>query len=154
MAIASVNKREDGYFLAFKIQNIMDNTVVYSKSLPCKHCDTYQVVEKLKELAGTTTQASVAIAPAAEEPKARINDAETDLWEQVQKSNTEDDYQAYMKGFPKGKLCQVLEIVCEIYVCGAEAVFEPIRRAKGGRRSLRPPRRKEYDFRGEELPLE
>ncbi len=57
------------------------------------------------------------------------------------------------KGFPKGKLGQILEIVCEIHVCGAEAVFEPIRRAKGGRRSLRPPRRKEYDFRGEELPL-
>lgn len=58
------------------------------------------------------------------------------------------------KGFPKGKLGQVLEVVCEIHLSGAEQVFEPLRRAAGGRRSLRPQRRKEYDFRGGELPLE
>jgi len=58
------------------------------------------------------------------------------------------------KGFPKGKLGQILEIICEIHVTGAESIFEPIRRANGGRRSLRPERRKSYDFRGEELPMD
>lgn len=50
IATANVTKREDGYFLALSIQNIFDNKVEYSKSLPCKNCDAYQVVDKLKVL--------------------------------------------------------------------------------------------------------
>ena len=50
IATANVSKQKDGYFLALSIQNIFDNRVVYSKSLPCKFCDAYQVVEKLKGL--------------------------------------------------------------------------------------------------------
>ncbi len=57
-------------------------------------------------------------------------------------------------GFPKGRLGELLRVICEIRMAGAEAVFEPLRRAAGGRFSLRPKKRKVYDFRDRELPLE
>jgi len=50
IAVANVSKQDDGYFLALTIRNIFDDKVVYSKSTPCKNCDAYQVVDKLKEL--------------------------------------------------------------------------------------------------------
>lgn len=50
IATANVTKQDGGYFLALSIQNIFDNKVVYSNSMPCKNCDSFQVVEKLKEL--------------------------------------------------------------------------------------------------------
>lgn len=53
ISTANVSKRADGYFLAISIQNIFDNKVVYSNSIPCKNCDIYQVVDKLKELSGS-----------------------------------------------------------------------------------------------------
>lgn len=52
IATANVTKRDGGYFLALSIRNIFDNKVVYSNSVACKGCDTFQVVEKLKELSG------------------------------------------------------------------------------------------------------
>jgi len=52
ISTANVTKRADGYFLALSIQNIFDNKVVYSNSVPCKNCDAYQVIDKLKELSG------------------------------------------------------------------------------------------------------
>jgi hypothetical protein len=58
------------------------------------------------------------------------------------------------KGFPKGRLGDVLRVVCEIHMAGAQEVFEPLRRAAGGRRLLRPPRRRAFDFRSEEPPSE
>ena len=57
-------------------------------------------------------------------------------------------------GFPKGRLGQLLRIICEIRMVGAEAVFEPLRKAAGGRFSLRPKKRTNYDFRDTELPRE
>ena len=67
-----------------------------------------------------------------------------------------DEYVIWFQhnGFPTGRLGQLLRIICEIRMAGAESVFEPLRRAAGGRYSLRPSKRKEFDFRGEELPLE
>ena len=108
IATANVTKRADGYFLAISIQNIFDNKVVYSKSTPCKNCDAYQVVEKLKELSGATVQASAPVVetPAAREPppvKINRNDPEAALWEEVKKGNAEEDYQAYLTTYPKGK---------------------------------------------------
>ena len=50
IATASIAKQADGYFLALSIQNIFDNKVVYSNSVPCRNCDSFQVVDKLKEL--------------------------------------------------------------------------------------------------------
>ena len=60
IATANVSKRPDGYFLAISIQNIFDNKVVYSNSIPCKNCDAYQVVDKLKELSGSVLVAKKA----------------------------------------------------------------------------------------------
>jgi formylglycine-generating enzyme required for sulfatase activity len=106
IASANVTKREDGYFLAISIQNIFDEKVIYSKSTPCKHCDAYQVVEKLKELSGTTIQASL---PAADTPEAPVatsgnpNNPGNSLWAEVQKGNSSDDYNAYLAQYPKGK---------------------------------------------------
>ncbi len=57
-------------------------------------------------------------------------------------------------GFPAGRLGEILKVICEIYMCGAEAVFEPLRRAAGGRVPLRPKRKKDFDFRDQELPLD
>jgi hypothetical protein len=50
IATANVTKQDGGYFLALSIQNIFDNKVVYSNSVPCEGCTTFQVVNKLKEL--------------------------------------------------------------------------------------------------------
>jgi hypothetical protein len=50
IAVASITKDTGGYFIALSIKNLYDNKDVYSKSLPCKGCDTYAVVDKLKEL--------------------------------------------------------------------------------------------------------
>lgn len=52
IATANVTKRDGGYFLSLSIRNIFDNKVVYSNSVACKGCDTFQVVDKLKELSG------------------------------------------------------------------------------------------------------
>lgn len=50
------------------------------------------------------------------------------------------------KGFPKGKLGKLLELVCQIKVDGAEIVFEPFRKAAGGRHALKKSRQKEWNF--------
>jgi hypothetical protein len=50
IATANVTKQDGGYFLSLSIQNIFDNKVVYSNSVPCRNCDSFQVVDKLKEL--------------------------------------------------------------------------------------------------------
>ena len=98
LAIANVTKQDGGYFLALSIRNIFDNKDVYSKSLPCKGCDSFQVVEKLKELSGVP-------AAAVDEPTpSRIaTDPESALWNEVKSTNLLDDYQAYLAQYPKGK---------------------------------------------------
>jgi uncharacterized protein (DUF3820 family) len=67
-----------------------------------------------------------------------------------------DEYLLWFQrtGFPAGRLGQVLRVVCEIRLAGAEAVFEPLRRAAGGRRPLRKKRQTNFDFSEGELPLE
>ncbi len=47
------------------------------------------------------------------------------------------------KGFPKGKLGKLLELVCQIKVDGAESVFQPFRQAAGGRHPLKPKRKRD-----------
>ena len=49
-------------------------------------------------------------------------------------------------GFPKGRLGELLAQVCEIKSVGMDSVFDPIRRANGGRFPLRPERRRSIDF--------
>lgn len=50
------------------------------------------------------------------------------------------------RGFPKGRLGQLMAQVCEIKSVGMDAVFDPIRHANGGRYKLQPTRRKSFDF--------
>ena len=55
------------------------------------------------------------------------------------------EYLAYFarKGFPKGRLGQLLEIVYQAKRDGADAMFDPLREMAGGRTSLRQaPRRR------------
>ena len=95
LAIASVTKQDGGYFLALSIRNLYDNIDVYSKSLPCRGCDSFQAVDKIKELVGT---------PAVAEPDtSSAKDPESALWNEVQKGNTIEDYEAYLAQHAKGK---------------------------------------------------
>lgn len=58
------------------------------------------------------------------------------------------EYLAWFKerGFPKGRLGELMEIVFEIKQSGADGVFDPLRRARGGRYPLRKKRRKSVTF--------
>jgi uncharacterized protein (DUF3820 family) len=51
--------------------------------------------------------------------------------------------------FPKGRLGEQLEFVFLAKRDGADAIFDPVRRIRGGRTNLRAERRKEWTF-GEE----
>ena len=50
------------------------------------------------------------------------------------------------RGFPKGRLGELMAQVCEIKAVGMDSVFDPIRRANGGRFQLTPTRVKLIDF--------
>ena len=58
------------------------------------------------------------------------------------------EYLAWFKerGFPKGRLGELMEWIFEIKASGADSVFEPFRAARGGRHPLRPVRRRSRDF--------
>ena len=49
------------------------------------------------------------------------------------------------RGWPKGRLGELMKIISEIKVTGADHIFEPIRKANGGRASVRK-RRPNTDF--------
>jgi len=118
IATANVTKRPDGYFLALSIQNIFDNKVVYSNSIPCQNCNAYQVVDKLKELSGASVQASstptdngitptrtiaLPTVPTAPRVTGNPNDAETQVWAEVVAGNKIEDYKLYLDSYPQGK---------------------------------------------------
>ncbi len=50
------------------------------------------------------------------------------------------------RGFPKGRLGELLAHVCEIKEVGMDSVFDPLRQARGGRHPLRQQRRRSFDF--------
>ena len=50
------------------------------------------------------------------------------------------------KGFPKGRLGELMAHTCEIKSVGMDSVFDPLRRANGGRFRLRPGRPGSYTF--------
>ena len=58
------------------------------------------------------------------------------------------EYLAWFKqrGFPKGRLGELLAYVYEIKEVGMDSVFDPMREANGGRHRLRRGRRTSYDF--------
>ncbi|MCB1226562.1 MAG: DUF3820 family protein [Verrucomicrobiales bacterium] len=59
---------------------------------------------------------------------------------------------AQKAGWPKGKLGRLLQVVYQMKVDGSDMVFDPLRRARGGRRPLRPERQKSWEFEKEPLP--
>lgn len=58
------------------------------------------------------------------------------------------EYLAWFKerGFPKGRLGELMAHVYEIKEVGMDSVFDPLRAARGGRHPLRSRKRKSYDF--------
>jgi vacuolar-type H+-ATPase subunit E/Vma4 len=98
IATANVTKQDGGYFLALSIQNIFDNKVEYSKTLTCEGCSAFKTVDKLKELSGASSGAEQA-------KPARVGSENTDeaFWVEVEKSNTQEDYQLYLEHYPKGR---------------------------------------------------
>jgi uncharacterized protein len=50
------------------------------------------------------------------------------------------------RGFPKGRLGELMAQVCEIKGVGMDSIFDPLRRSNGGRYPLNPPRRKTILF--------
>lgn len=50
------------------------------------------------------------------------------------------------RGFPKGRLGELMAQVCEIKSVGMDKVFDPIRHVNGGRFKLQPTRRKNFKF--------
>lgn len=99
LATANITKQNGGYFIALSVQNLFDNKVVQSESVPCKGCDAFAVIEKLKELVGTPDSAPAA----ATQSKVNQNDPDAVLWAEVQKGNAAEDYQVYIDSYPKGK---------------------------------------------------
>ena len=54
------------------------------------------------------------------------------------------------KGFPKGKLGQLMEALCEIHYTGAEAILAPLRGPEVKAHPLRKERPKNFEFGGAE----
>lgn len=50
------------------------------------------------------------------------------------------------RGFPKGRLGELLAIVCEIKEVGMDSVFDPLRQANGGRVRFKPARKRVRRF--------
>lgn len=50
------------------------------------------------------------------------------------------------RGFPKGRLGELMAQVCEIKSVGMDSVFDPLRQINGGRFRLLPPRPKTIAF--------
>lgn len=48
------------------------------------------------------------------------------------------------RGWPKGKLGRLLQIVYQMKADGSDTSFDPLRQAAGGKRSLRLPRPREF----------
>lgn len=59
-----------------------------------------------------------------------------------------DEYLAWFaeRGFPKGRLGELMAEVFSIKSVGMDHVFDPLRRANGGRFRLRATRRTSFDF--------
>jgi formylglycine-generating enzyme required for sulfatase activity/deoxycytidylate deaminase len=50
VAIAQVKKLGQGYLLSLQINNLLENKQEYSKTLPCRQCDEFDVQAMLKQL--------------------------------------------------------------------------------------------------------
>lgn len=50
------------------------------------------------------------------------------------------------RGFPKGRLGELMAVVCEIKEVGMDQIFDPLRQANGGRVTFRVQRPREHRF--------
>lgn len=50
IAVCNVKKMADGYILSLKIQNVVEDTVAYSKTVPCDKCNEYDAIRALKKM--------------------------------------------------------------------------------------------------------
>ena len=50
------------------------------------------------------------------------------------------------RGFPKGRLGELMAEVCAIKEAGMDQIFDPIRQANGGRHRIKPQRKRVRDF--------
>lgn len=111
IATANVTKIDGGYLLSLNIQNIFDNKAVYSNTLPCRSCDGFQIVEKLKILDNETTystqQAMGSPSPLTTNSGAIVS--ENAVWDETQKGNKIVDYQTYLAQYPRGKYASIAE---------------------------------------------
>ena len=103
VAVVHINKIEGGYLLSLSIKDVMSNEAVFDNSLPCKGCDAFQVVDKLKELSGAIAPLASVTSVEPHQAKVNQNDPDAVLWAEAQKGNTVDDYQVYLDTYPKGK---------------------------------------------------
>ena len=51
-----------------------------------------------------------------------------------------------VKGFPRGRLGELMEFVYQAKLDGADVIFDSLRARNGGRRSLRKPRQRDFRF--------
>ncbi len=111
IATANVTKVEGGYLLSLNIQNIFDNEAVYTNTLPCRNCDGFQVVEKLKVLDNEPVQipAPSAGVDASKPATGNVAISENALWDEAQKNNKLTDYRAYLAQYPRGKFASIAE---------------------------------------------
>ncbi len=50
------------------------------------------------------------------------------------------------RGFPKGRLGELMAEVCAVKEAGMDIVFDPLRQANGGRYRIKPSRKRSMDF--------
>ena len=111
IAVAYVTKIDGGYLLSLNIQNIFDNKVVYSNTLPCQNCNDFQVVEYLKVLDSESMSATASGGNAIPAPPVSNNNniSENALWDETQRGNRVADYRAYLAQFPRGRYASIAE---------------------------------------------
>lgn len=119
IANASVTRVENGYLLALTIRNVFDHKTIFSNSLPCENCNTFELVSKLKELSSTRaaanankgTNGAIFIAnPQGMPPESvavpgpvDVANPELALWNEIKNSTLIDDFTVYLEQYPKGK---------------------------------------------------
>ena len=105
VAMVHVKQISGGYTLSISILDVLNNETVLANQISCKGCDSFQLLDKLKELVGAPVAVASSPASAPEAPQLKVNQNDPDavLWAEAQKGNTVEDYQVYLDTYPKGK---------------------------------------------------
>jgi hypothetical protein len=105
VAMVHVKQITGGYTLSISILDVLNNETVLANQISCKGCDSFQLLDKLKELVGAPVAVASSPASAPEAPQLKVNQNDPDavLWAEAQKGNTVEDYQVYLDTYPKGK---------------------------------------------------